>query len=112
MPVAIIPRFADGPHCDFCGDTDPVRRIECRPYWMDTNGPLPQHNAGDWAACGTCASLIDRGDREALERRCIDALLRFAAEAMPNLAPGTVTRQVRSIHAGFWKHRIVPGGEG
>lgn len=57
----------DRPRCDFCNDEDPTRVVPVRDFGLPS---VPGHtSAAGWAACDTCADLVDRDLWSGLFRR-------------------------------------------
>lgn len=61
--------------CDFCSDTNPAFILPTRGFKMPGLDVLPDDHmsAGDWAACDTCAKLIERDQWNRLVQRAVDA---------------------------------------
>ncbi len=60
-------------------------------------------SVGSWAACTTCAALIDAGALDALRQRMVTCL---AADGITPAHYPAVERQVLAALAGFWRHRL------
>lgn len=57
----------DRPRCDFCNEDDPTRVVPARSFEL---ADVPQSaSVRGWAACDTCAALVDTGQWSALTRR-------------------------------------------
>jgi hypothetical protein len=84
--------------CDFCSSPDPV--------WRGPAISFPVFEAksaseGAWAACDTCAALINAGDRMGLARRSAET---FSAKYS---VPFDMTPFLE-LHAMFFEHRCGP----
>jgi hypothetical protein len=59
--------------CDFCSDPQIARYYECPDFVMDASRKPELRSKGAWAACATCASLIESGNWDRLLGRAVDA---------------------------------------
>lgn len=67
-------------NCDFCNALNPTKRYSCESFSFTIavgNRSVTQDTTGDWMACETCASMVDKADWEALAER---ALLSYSPE--------------------------------
>lgn len=83
--------------CDFCTAVHPQWVYPCTDFTITAPGVPGYGSVGNWAACGVCAELIERGHWDKLARR---ALARHPAPSRRLLAPF-----VARLHAGFRQHR-------
>lgn len=60
--------------CDFCGVKNPQRTYLCAPFNMITIAGIEQWSDNAWAACNTCAELIDNDRWDALVNRSLKTL--------------------------------------
>lgn len=60
--------------CDFCSAGDPPRKYLCAPFRMMTIFGIEQWSDNAWAACNTCAELIDNDRWDALTQRSLKSL--------------------------------------
>lgn len=79
------------PVCDFCFDQGPTWDYPCKRF---TIAELGFGSADAWAACNTCAELIEAGDVEGLVERGL------AIFGQPERRPA-----LRKITEGFLAHR-------
>lgn len=84
--------------CDFCSETPIVKGYPCPEFTMEVQLLGRKLNLGTdnlWAACATCAALIDAGDSDGLCQRSIE---KFDG---PMGEEGRVF--IRNLHAKFWE---------
>jgi hypothetical protein len=91
--------------CDFCSEPNPSRLFASPDFRMDGPRPeagLPEYRSkGGWAACSTCASMIDNGAWDRLLVRGIDAMVKKYGSLMPKrMLADTVQRS----HSLFREH--------
>ncbi|MET7397356.1 hypothetical protein ABZS66_28110 [Dactylosporangium sp. NPDC005572] len=104
--------------CDFCSNPYPILSIRSGPVHAVTIGENTQttHNFGDtWAACITCARLVDAGKAAPLARRAVDgaswATDTIAAQAVHRIHTTVLaTRQPGTtlITTTDWPHTPIP----
>ena len=94
--------MSDPIKCDFDGAPNPRWRYSARDF--ESMGVLASQ--GGWYACDECAALIERGEREALAVRVVDALIvehpSMAAKRDWCLATATM------VQGDFFKNRTGP----
>ena len=89
------------PLCDFCSEAHPPHRFKARDVKLQGQDEKGRDlwSKGDWAACDTCALLINTNNRVGLQVR-----------AFKSLAPQEQTIQageiIKQIHDKFFKARI------
>jgi hypothetical protein len=85
IPVPVMPdEISAETRCDFCHWRNPqwvipVRNFEYG-YWKRIGLPLDGESVGSWAACDTCADLVNRGLWSNLLRRVTEAYRQVTAE--------------------------------
>lgn len=77
--------------CDFCSAPGPSRDFDVPDFEMDDFSGI--ESTGGWAACDTCAALIDKDNRKGLLQRSIETA------AFPKFTHGAL----KELHARFWK---------
>lgn len=92
-------------HCDFCHRRNPQWVIPVRNYeyenWKKLGVPLDGASVGSWAACDTCADLVNRGLWSDLTRRGQAAYRQVTAEmelGKHYAADATVDDQIRQMY--------------
>lgn len=63
--------------CDFCSNENVTRRYKCPSFKMLDTPEYTHWSEGDWAACDTCAELIDAGKLPELTERSLEAFVIF-----------------------------------
>ena len=94
------------PICDFCASSATSRLYACHNFVVPrTKHAVFQHESiGAWAACDSCAVLIDAGHWTQLTDR---ALRRFARiHDVPRSEWGKIREQLAEIHQLFKQHMI------
>ena len=73
VPVRAAEGITPRPRCDFCSAEDPTWRLPVRSFVLPglTAAPVDNGSHGHWAACDTCARLIDGNQWNALRRRAL-----------------------------------------
>lgn len=83
-PVPVAPNeIKMDTRCDFCFWRDPQWVIPVRDFsynWAKLGMPIGGSSVGSWAACDTCADLVNRGLWPNLVRRAADAYLHTTRE--------------------------------
>lgn len=88
--------------CDFCATAPAPHVYAADDIVVDDNTVLGvSASAGGWAACGTCAAMIDTTDRKALLARSAKMLYR----KHPSLGYLVILNSVARSHHAFWKAR-------
>lgn len=77
--------------CDFCSAPGPSRDFDVPDFDMDDYSGI--ESTGGWAACDTCAALIDKDQRKGLLQRSIDTA------AFPKFTHGAL----KELHSRFWR---------
>jgi hypothetical protein len=93
--------------CDFCSSENVVKRYPAADFTAPapfSNHVLEQVSMGDWAACPTCASLIDRGQWNTLLNRSIDSFYSLNGHIIPRKA---LTDAITVLHQQFREHRKI-----
>ena len=94
VPVPADQLTAVARDCDFCSGPNPILSVRSSPVRTVAVGERTEtvHDFGDtWAACITCARLIDTNRADALWRRALDGT--------PWTRDDIAARAVREIHA-------------
>lgn len=86
--------------CDFCSNRPVAMRYPAASATMMHAPGFTVVSDGDWAACATCAALVEADDREGLAVRTL-RLLYAPLRQLP-----TVRRAQRQA---FWEQRTGPG---
>lgn len=86
--------------CDFCSSEDPRWEYPAKTFTIPGPGGQPYTSAGAWAACESCAALIERGDRNTLLNHY---LADKPAELRPIMRPWGL-----KLHQGFFANRTGP----
>lgn len=87
-------------HCDFCSDelsvggAQPVYAFDVPDF--DIPGMTSFASTGGWAACATCASLVESGDRAEVLNRALKA-----SPVQANV-PAGAGEWIRGLHGKFW----------
>lgn len=113
VPVDLGDGISPRPRCDFCDSEQPTWELPARSFILpglssapvDSSGPVdscgPVDNAshGAWAACDSCAHLIDRNQWTALRHRALTAWSKAvddpAQQAVVDRQLGRLYRQLR-----------------
>jgi len=77
--------------CDFCSAPGPSRGFDVPDFQMDDFSGI--ESTGGWAACDTCAALIDKDNRKGLLQRSIDTA------AFPKFTHSAL----KELHSRFWR---------
>lgn len=97
------------PICDFCNAPDPVWAYECPDYeayqvrTVLADHPVVLHGVseGRWAACATCAALVEDKDWVSLRTRCLDGMrLPLGFRGAANLLMARVHQPFIDKHTG------------
>ena len=89
--------------CDFCGATEVAWFYPAKNFdYMVVDGNT-YRSLGEWAACETCADLIEKGDREGLVERSTDysSYDYGLSQEMKRL----LKVELDNFHGFFWKNR-------
>jgi hypothetical protein len=102
------PMPENGPVCDFCGSEDvawiyPTERTIAYIAQVGDRVSIGESLPG-FVACSVCAELIERGDREGVAERSLNALPAEDRDVGEELAKELIQR----IHLSFWDHRAGP----
>ena len=105
MRVGYVVPVISGEYCDFCTSEKIFKLYRCGNFAVN-NMPVFQNGSGTWAACATCAELVD-ADRwpELCERSFLKFTQRHGPLSLRN-AIG-LREQFRRIHQLFREHRIT-----
>lgn len=95
--------------CDFCSTPVPEprrfetasRRFETLSFEMEFS-----RSVGDWAACPTCAALVDADDRAALAQRSTDTFFEVHPGAAAVFDRAALLVEMAELHAQFFAHRL------
>ena len=98
--------------CDFCTDPNIVWSYGCGPVavmlQMDDE-VLPGISTDEpWAACPTCAALIEADDRAGLLTRCADIMRLHHGLADRADINHVIRLSVQALHDGFWMAKRGP----
>jgi hypothetical protein len=86
--------------CDFCSGRPVTWTLECGRFVLPQRGLPPFISNGDWAACETCAGLVQHGRPvELVARMCAG----IAADAAPAVR-AALERIRRELAEAFWRH--------
>jgi hypothetical protein len=91
--------------CDFCSGIPIVKDYDCPDYTIPVkfNGKVVElGSSGQWAACQACADLIDRGNKEALMARALQAFYALHP-GMP--ASAESAKFIYDLHSQFWERK-------
>ena len=93
-----------GEYCDFCTSQKVFKLYRCTNFRVN-NMPVFQNGSGTWAACATCADLVDTDRWSEL---CERSFLKFAKRHGPISRRDAIAlqEQFRTIHQLFREHRI------
>jgi hypothetical protein len=97
--------------CDFCNSTSPRWAYPASDFPIaitvpaDGGEPHVAGSSGPWAACDTCAALIEENNYDALLVRSLEAQPRELLETMP---PKLVRAMLAGLHSTFKKARTGP----
>jgi|SRR5262245_4481970 len=104
---------ATSPICDFCSSREVVWRYPCESFgitaiFMRTDGQtmeFPWASAGDWAACDTCALLIEQEKWQSLAERSFNTSTALKQMQNALLVKGEVVKAILKLHAQFRKRK-------
>lgn len=96
--------------CDFCSER-PVTARYCAESFITpfSTESIIHESVGDWAACSTCESLIDRGDWESLIHRAALKLFQAAPYLTAVTSFGTVSAELRIMYAQLLENNFHKG---
>ena len=89
-----------GPVCDFCTDNPAAYCYPCQTFVVEAVG---WRSVGSWAACASCAALIELGNLEELARRST-----HPRAGEPAVVTEARLGMVRAAHAAFMVNRAGP----
>ena len=96
--------------CDFCNSPMIVRDYDCPDFlipdtWSKPGSPkMDLGSKGKWAACQTCADLVDAGSRNELMARSLQAYYKRHADApMDGEVAEGIIGFLYQLHDRFWK---------
>jgi len=104
MKINVLRPQAAEPECDFCSNPNPRHGFHNRAFGVRTAKGLIDVEAGIWAACDTCAPLIEAGEWETLIDRVLE---KYAVKETDK--PG-MREYFRTIYSGL-KASLQPEGE-
>jgi hypothetical protein len=93
--------------CDFCSDSNVVKSYPTADFTAPapfSNVIVEQISAGNWAACPTCADLVDRGAWEELTRRSVNTFYERNGHIIPR---PVLVKAITRLHQEFREHRKV-----
>jgi hypothetical protein len=85
--------------CDFCSMSPAEFLYDADDFILDLGTPFVHFSDGGWAACKTCADLIDANDQTNLVNRGYQAWRRRG------LPPGDALGLLSTIHSAFFASR-------
>jgi len=103
--VAVAP---SGYECDFCSSRPVLKIFSCRNFlipWTKTWAFQHESNGG-WAACRTCAELIDTGQWQELSNRALRAFVELHG-LVNRLDEPLLRQQFRELHHLFREHMTL-----
>lgn len=100
----------DEDRCDFCSAHEVVWRYPCRTFTAFAEHGLTGESVGDWAACATCATLIDFNEHEALVQRSLNTLKKLPIWQF--IKAGITPSVIVEFHRLFREHRTGPPVKG
>jgi hypothetical protein len=106
MRIGHLVPVLSGEYCDFCTSEKIFKLYRCTNFVFN-NVPVFQNGSGTWAACATCAELVDAGHWTELSERSFLKFVKRHGPISRRDAIGLRT-QFRSIHQLFREHRISP----
>ena len=95
-----------GDYCDFCAAETIFKLYRCRNFVFN-NMPVFQNGSGTWAACKTCAALVNADRWSELAER---SFIKFAKRHGPISRRDAIRLrdQFRTIHQLFREHKLIP----
>lgn len=89
--------------CDFCSDKSVAWRYPAQSFLAYVVAGVVGQSIGDWAACGICHGLIERGDRAGLLERSLRTLI----DENPNMRPAEaeLRGQIAHFHQMFFANQ-------
>jgi hypothetical protein len=91
------------PICDLCGAPNPTWRYPGQDFIASIGGTPAGISEGDWHVCWQCHTLIDLGDRKALEIRCLDTYIMGHPESVMDTV--WIMDAMRDIQRQFFENR-------
>ncbi len=87
--------------CDFCGSEDVMWLYPAKDFdYIMVDGET-YRSLGEWAACETCADLIERGDRDGL----MEGSAKNHLNGLSILEKELLKNEIRFFHSFFWNNR-------
>ena len=106
MRIGHVVPIVSGEYCDFCTAEKVFKLYRCENFVFN-NMPVFQNGCGTWAACKTCAELVDADRWSELTER---SFVKFAKRHGPISRRDSfgLRDQFRTIHQLFRDHRMNP----
>jgi hypothetical protein len=97
----------EGPICDFCSDSPiyadyPARDFNVSQLPKPDGSKLNINSESDWAACKTCAGLIDANNWDALLDRSVETFRKKYGHRLP---VAEARRSIAELHRKFRENR-------
>jgi hypothetical protein len=93
-------------NCDFCYAPKPTRAYQCRDF--ESKAMMGNGSTGGWAACRTCARMIDAKQYRKLAAHAANSFFRRNPEFSQHLVYTAVREQMYALFLEFQAHRIEP----
>src|SRR5215472_8759531 len=106
MRVGHVVPVLSGEYCDFCTTEKVFKLYRCKNFVFN-NMPVFQNGSGTWAACKTCAALVDAERWPELTERSFDKFVERHGRISRQDAIG-LREQFHTIHQLFREHKISP----
>lgn len=100
------------PVCDFCSANEITKDYDCYDFqafeMVTVRGEKTQridgHSKGKWAACASCAELIDNEKWDELAIRSVDSLIEVGS--IKSERKEQMLEVIKTLHDEFRQHRI------